>query len=112
MLAGALLAVGLAAAHAQNFSFGLWGDMPCQRNDDDPKIPSLNRSVNQSDIAFSLYNGDIKDGELNEPVVSVPGDNEGTDCHRLNNGGYDALERLTCLPKSWLARWVARLNAR
>ncbi len=24
----------------------------------------------------------------------VPGDNEWTDCHRVNNGGYNALERL------------------
>jgi hypothetical protein len=29
-----------------------------------------------------------------KPVLYVPGDNEWTDCHRLNNGGYDGLERL------------------
>ena len=29
-----------------------------------------------------------------KPVVYIPGDNEWTDCHRLNNGGYDNLERL------------------
>jgi hypothetical protein len=29
-----------------------------------------------------------------QPVVYIPGDNEWTDCHRLNNGGYDGLERL------------------
>jgi hypothetical protein len=27
-------------------------------------------------------------------VIYVPGDNEWTDCHRTNNGGYDNLERL------------------
>jgi len=27
------------------------------------------------------------------PLVYVPGDNEWTDCHRINNGGYNALER-------------------
>jgi hypothetical protein len=29
-----------------------------------------------------------------DPLVYTPGDNEWTDCHRANNGGYDPLERL------------------
>jgi len=116
-LAGAMLALGMACAQAQSFSFGLWGDMPYQKAGDDPKIPALLKSINQSDIAFSIYDGDIKDGsskctediyasalamfgELKKPVVYVPGDNEWTDCHRLNNGGYDALERLAYLRKT------------
>jgi len=117
LLAGALLALGMACAQAQSFSFGLWGDMPYQKAGDDPKIPALLKSINQSDIAFSIYDGDIKDGsskctddiyasaltmfsELRKPVVYVPGDNEWTDCHRLNNGGYDGLERLAYLRKT------------
>ena len=32
-------------------------------------------------------------------MVYVPGDNEWTDCHRSNNGGFDALERLAHLRK-------------
>ena len=117
LVAGALLALSLGCAQAQSFSFGLWGDMPYQKAGDDPKIPALIKSINQSDIAFSLYDGDIKDGsspctddiyasaltmfgELKKPVVYVPGDNEWTDCHRLNNGGYDGLERLTYLRKT------------
>ena len=117
-LAGALLALGLTAtgAQAQTFSFGLWGDMPYQKAGDAPKIPALLDSINQSDIAFSIYDGDIKDGsslctdgiyasaltmfgQLKQPVVYVPGDNEWTDCHRKNNGGYDTLERLAYLRK-------------
>ena len=39
-------------------------------------------------------------GEMKKPVVYVPGDNEWTDCHRLNNGGYDGLERLSYLRKT------------
>ena len=31
------------------------------------------------------------------PLIFVPGDNEWTDCHRANNGGYDPLERLAFL---------------
>jgi len=117
LLAGALLALSLSCAQAQTFSFGLWGDMPYQKAGDAPKIPALLKSINQSDIAFSIYDGDIKDGsskctddiyasaltmfgEMKKPVVYVPGDNEWTDCHRLNNGGYDGLERLSYLRKT------------
>ncbi len=120
VLAGVLLALSLASAQAQPFSFGLWGDMPYKRSGDDPKMPALIKSINQSDIAFSIYNGDMKDGssacsddiyasaltmfgQMDKPLVYVPGDNEWTDCHRLNNGGYDALERLAYLRKTMFA---------
>ena len=116
-LAGALLAFSLSCVQAQGFSFGLWGDMPYQKAGDEPKIPALIKSINRSDIAFSIYDGDIKDGssdctddgyasaltmfnQLKRPVVYTPGDNEWTDCHRLNNGGYDTLERLAYLRKT------------
>ena len=117
ILASALLAFSLNCAQAQTFSFGLWGDMPYHKAGDEPKIPALLKSINQSDIAFSFYDGDIKDGssrctddiyqsalamfgQMKKPVVYVPGDNEWTDCHRLNNGGYDGLERLAHLRKT------------
>ncbi len=100
----------------QAYSFGLWGDMPYSKAGDKPKLPAVLESINQSDIAFSIYDGDIKDGSskcsddiythalemfgaMVKPVVYVPGDNEWTDCHRLNNGGYDNLERLRHLRK-------------
>ena len=98
----------------QIYSFGLWGDMPYKKAGDDSKLPAVLKSINQSDIAFSLYDGDIKDGSskctdniytealamfnsMTQPVVYIPGDNEWTDCHRSNNGGYDGLERLAHL---------------
>jgi len=98
----------------QKFAFGLWGDMPYKKAGDDVKLPAVLHSINQSDIAFSMYDGDIKDGSskctddvytdalkmfgsMKKPVVYVPGDNEWTDCHRLNNGGMDSLERLAHL---------------
>ncbi len=88
--------------------------MPYKKAGDAPKLPAVLRSINQSDIAFSIYDGDIKDGSsactdavytqalnlfnsMQQAVVYVPGDNEWTDCHRLNNGGMDALERLAHL---------------
>ena len=99
----------------QFYSFGLWGDMPYARNGDTPqRMSALLQNINQADISFSIYDGDIKDGSskctddvytdalkmfntLVKPVVYIPGDNEWTDCHRLNNGGYDNLERLSHL---------------
>jgi hypothetical protein len=103
--------LGSPNSGTQTYSFGLWGDMPYARNADEPRLAAVLQSINQSDIAFSIYDGDIKDGSskcsddiytdalkmfgtMVKPVVYVPGDNEWTDCHRLNNGGYDNLERL------------------
>ncbi|MDO8252439.1 MAG: hypothetical protein Q7T78_22350 [Rhodoferax sp.] len=104
----------MAPSAGQPFAFGLWGDMPYKKAGDDARLPAVLQSINQSDIAFSLYDGDIKDGSskctddiytdalkmfgsMRKPVVYIPGDNEWTDCHRLNNGGYDGLERLAHL---------------
>ncbi len=109
-----------AAADPQPFSFALWGDMPYAKAKDQPKIAPLIADINASDVAFSIYDGDIKDGSskcsddvyadaikmfdaLKMPAVYVPGDNEWTDCHRKNNGGYDNLERLDYLRKVMFA---------
>jgi hypothetical protein len=120
--AGLLVLATAAGAHAeaQSFAFGLWGDMPYARDNDQPKMPALAADMNGSDIAFSIYDGDIKDGSskctddvftwaidyfnsFKAPLVYVPGDNEWTDCHRTNNGGYDNLERLDHLRKVMFA---------
>ena len=105
-----------ASTAVGKYSFGLWGDMPYKKAGDDAKLPAVLQSINASDIAFSLFDGDIKDGSskctndvytdalkmfasMKKPVVYVPGDNEWTDCHRLNNGGMDSLERLNHVRK-------------
>jgi len=116
-IAASLTACATAPGTPNNsYSFGLWGDMPYKKAGDDSKLPSVLNSINASDIAFSVYDGDIKDGSskctddiyvdalkmfgsMKKPVVYVPGDNEWTDCHRTNNGGFDALERLAHLRK-------------
>ncbi len=107
----AAMAFATAVAAQDTYSFALWGDMPYAKADDAPAIPALLADMNASDLAFSLYDGDIKDGSsectdqiyldalamfktLTAPAIYVPGDNEWTDCHRINNGGYDNLERL------------------
>ena len=111
------VAMTLAAsmsAQAASFSFGLWGDMPYQKAGDAQKMPAVLSSLNSAKIDFSIFVGDIKDGSskctddvftdaikmfdgMSHPVVYIPGDNEWTDCHRLNNGGYDSQERLAHL---------------
>ncbi|MEY4138156.1 MAG: hypothetical protein RLZZ371_338, partial [Pseudomonadota bacterium] len=105
-----------AATPVASYSFGLWGDMPYKKAGDDAKLPAVLHSINASDIAFSIYDGDIKDGSskctdniytealtmfnsMRQPVVYIPGDNEWTDCHRNNNGGMDGLERLAHIRK-------------
>jgi hypothetical protein len=121
LLAVALVAATGARAEPQSFAFGLWGDMPYAKSGDQPKIAPLIADMNASDIAFSMYDGDIKDGSskctddiyvdgmkmfnaLKAPAIYVPGDNEWTDCHRSNNGGYDNLERLDHLRKVIFAK--------
>jgi hypothetical protein len=124
LLLPCLLALGLAASGparaAETFAFGLWGDMPYAKAGDAPRMQALIDDINAADIAFSIYDGDIKDGSskctddqytaaaamfdaLRKPVVYVPGDNEWTDCHRLNNGGYDNLERLAHIRRTMFA---------
>ncbi|MDX2212726.1 MAG: hypothetical protein SFY66_05495 [Oculatellaceae cyanobacterium bins.114] len=121
-----LLLVTLGLTHATtaqtaSFTIGLWGDMPYARNNDGPKMEALVRDMNAANLAFSVYDGDIKDGSSlctdnmftsaiamfnlsTSPVVYVPGDNEWTDCHRTNNGGYDNLERLDHLRRVMFPR--------
>ena len=112
---GLLLVTGFThAAGNGHFEFGLWGDMPYAKNGDGPKIPALLDHINALPaLAFTVYDGDTKDGssvcddvtigsnaitmfnQMRAPLIYVPGDNEWTDCHRKNNGGYNALERLS-----------------
>lgn len=111
-----------AVAHGvpgQQYSFGLWGDMPYARNGDVPKMPALLESLDGSGVLFNVFLGDIKDGAsrcdeehytsaiarfngLASPTVYIPGDNEWTDCHRLNNGGYNGIERLEYIRRTMI----------
>jgi hypothetical protein len=109
-----------SAAQETAFTVGLWGDMPYAKANDKPHIPALLDDINASDIDFSFYDGDIKDGSskctddvytdaiamfnaLKKPMFYIPGDNEWTDCHRVNNGGMDNLERLDHIRKAMFA---------
>ncbi|MDB5047779.1 MAG: hypothetical protein JWO30_850 [Fibrobacteres bacterium] len=122
-LAGLILFHGPVSAkehddhnNRQGFQVGLWGDLPYAKigygGADGPKMQALIKDMNNADLEFSIFDGDTKDGSslctdaalstdptrlfnsFVAPVVYVPGDNEWTDCHRTNNGSYNALERL------------------
>jgi hypothetical protein len=122
LLAVALLAPALAHAQpAGHFEFALIGDAPYapvaggQQVYPSPPYDRLIADINRHrKLAFVVHAGDIKAGntlctdtvfdenvkyfnKFEIPAVYVPGDNEWTDCHRANNGGYDPIERLATL---------------
>ena len=126
---GALLVlVGIVGAVADDgdddvrqnaFTVALWGDMPYSATEVS-KLPALIADINAAKVAFSVFDGDIKSGSsqctnavfdaaiqrfgmFRSPLVYVPGDNEWTDCHRINNGSYNALERLSFLRQTMFA---------
>lgn len=111
----AFVLLGAHAAGAEPFRFIALGDLPYG-----PPAQSyapyrkLIATVNRLAPTFTIHVGDIKSGSTRcsdeefaaqrehfgmyaGAVVYTPGDNEWTDCHRPNNGGYDPLERLDTL---------------
>jgi hypothetical protein len=107
-----LLLSGLPlAAAAQPFTFAAIGDTPYFLPADYERFERLIAEINRRGPAFTIHVGDIKSGStrcsdemfltiagyfkvFEAPLVYTPGDNEWTDCHRANNGGFDPLERL------------------
>jgi len=96
---------------ARQFTFAVIGDIPYG----DGQIAAFPGRIDQlnADRQVQLVDhlGDIKSGSsvcsddyfaairkqfdrITDPLVYTPGDNEWTDCHRPNNGGYNPLERL------------------
>ena len=114
--AGVLLHAGQIGNDGRNkprFTFAVWGDAMYTAADLG-RLAALTADINASKAAFSIYDGDIKSGStkctddvyaaaverfnaFEAPVIYVAGDNEWTDCHRTNNGGYNNLERLRFL---------------
>ena len=100
---------------AQTFSFVALGDHPYGDAEKSyPPYRALIASINKAQPVFSVHVGDFKSGSslcsdheyleqqkhfalFERGIVYTPGDNDWTDCHRLNNGRYDPLERLTKL---------------
>src|SRR5262245_15053804 len=110
ILAAAALAGLAAPGAAQPFDFAAVGDTPYFLPADYGRFSAVIAAINQRNPAFTIHVGDIKSGstlcsdellgkaaeqlkEFDGPLVYTPGDNEWTDCHRANNGGFDPLER-------------------
>jgi hypothetical protein len=103
---------------ADSYAIGLWGDLPYSNGNADTTyvqkttgVPNLIADMNRQDLAFSVHDGDLKDGSsrcsddkyydfkaslntLEAPAIFTPGDNEWTDCDRPSAGAYNSNERL------------------
>ena len=101
------------------FTVALWGDLPYNDVQAQVGVPNLVADINNSDISFSVHDGDLKAGSgipgsatptdcsnamyaqalnflnsFEKPAFFTPGDNDWTDCDRPANGSYNELERL------------------
>jgi hypothetical protein len=101
------------------YTLGLWGDLPYSDLQATVGVPNLIADMNDSDIEFSINDGDLKVGSgvpgsttpttcsdamylqalgfltsLQKPAIFTTGDNDWTDCDRPANGGFNSLERL------------------
>jgi hypothetical protein len=107
------------------FEFALIGDTPYIASNTPaaayPEFDRLVEAINRDPrIKWVLHAGDIKNGStlcsdemfvdrlarfarIERPLVYTPGDNEWTDCHRINNGEYQPLERLARLRELFFA---------
>jgi len=98
----------------ETYTIGLFGDLPYNALGK-AQYPALLADVNKANVAFSVFDGDLKAGgdgactdslyttaiagfnSLERPLVWLPGDNDWTDCwgrYGPGTGGYDPLERL------------------
>ncbi|MEO8099535.1 MAG: PKD domain-containing protein [Acidobacteriota bacterium] len=111
---GSLLALAfglpLTLAAQGSFDIALIGDMPYGAAAE-PKYESVIADINKQSIEFTVHIGDTKSGStrcddshypkvlnwfntFNKPLIYTVGDNEWTDCMRVNNGAFDPLGRL------------------
>jgi hypothetical protein len=110
--ASAALCVAMSASAAE-FTFGALGDTPYTWFEE-AHFPGMLEEISREDLAFVVHVGDFKAtrapcsdelfrsrrewlDRVRHPLVFVPGDNEWADCHGLQAGGYEPLERLAKL---------------
>ena len=121
ILAAVLTALtGARVAVAEQFSFAAMGDTPYVLPGDFDRFERLIARINAARPAFTIHVGDFKPGNsrcsdehltkifdmfstFNQPLIYTPGDNEWTDCHRADNGGYDPIERLAKVREQFFA---------
>jgi len=102
------------SAPREDYTFAVIGDIP-YGDAQIAKFPKVIAQINADpEVRWVDHLGDIKNGStvcsdeyfqlikddfarFDDPFVYAVGDNEWTDCHRVNNGGYNPLERLAKL---------------
>lgn len=99
-----------------NFFFMAFGDMPYFLPQDYSKFEQFIQKTNEEKPAFSINVGDFKSSstlcsdeafakmhtyfsQFDQPLIYTPGDNEWTDCFKMDAGSYDPEERLTSIRK-------------
>jgi hypothetical protein len=124
-LAAALLAILATSSAAKSphaaATLAVIGDTP-YGDEQVAQFPGDIAEINADrDVRRVIHLGDIKNGSsrcddayfearladfesFDDPLVYTPGDNEWTDCHRANNGGYLPTERLAKLRSLFFAR--------
>jgi hypothetical protein len=121
MLLATLPASAQQALGPNAFEVAVIGDVPYKLPGDYPKVDRLIAAINTLKPAFTLHVGDIKSGSspctdevfkrafdqiqtIESPVIYTIGDNEWTDCHRKDAGGYDPRERLLKVREMFFAK--------
>ncbi|MEW5917901.1 MAG: hypothetical protein AB1762_15975, partial [Gemmatimonadota bacterium] len=108
------------------FAFGVFGDAP-YTFDEVERFNRLIEDVNASQLRLFLHIGDIIGvpcsdelladrratlGSLAAAVLYTPGDNEWADCGREDSGGYESLERLEQIRRTYFSAPRQSLGAR
>ena len=123
LLAAITLCVSFLA-HANEFSFGLFGDAPYTPAEA-RAVERVIYEMNREPLAFAVHVGDFKSGASpctdevyraardlldfsKHALVYTPGDNEWTDCHRDGAGNYKPSERLAALRKIFFTDSLTR----
>lgn len=114
-----------AAAPAGGFAFGVFGDGPYSPREAGA-FERMVADVNRADLAWLVHVGDIlgapcsdalyrdrlqKMNSIRHPVIYTPGDNEWTDCYRLDSGRHDPLERLGAIRRTFFRHPTRSLGA-
>ncbi len=112
---------GWKRPNSRAYTFAVIGDIP-YGDAQLATFPDVVAQINADpDVSLVSHLGDIKSGStqctnayfdtvradfdaFEDPLVYTPGDNEWTDCHRLNNGGYNPLERLDAIRGTFFDR--------
>jgi len=118
-----------AAGQANPVTLAVIGDVP-YGDVQEASVGTLVSAINNDPkVGQVVHLGDFKSGSttctderfaaaratfdsFRDPLIYTPGDNEWTDCHRVNNGAYNPLERLAAVRSTFFDRPGRTLGGR